>query len=58
MNTSDENASNTADNPSTINDKLDKLFKVVNDMKSTQSKLITSFNAYREGEEKPLQKSH
>ncbi|XP_025420142.1 uncharacterized protein LOC112693248 [Sipha flava] len=48
MNTTDENASNTAENTSTINDKLDKLFKVVNDMKSTQSKLITSFNAYRD----------
>jgi len=48
MNTTDEIASNTAENHSTINDKLDKLFKVVNDMKSTQSKLISSFNAYRE----------
>lgn len=48
MITSDENDSNTPGNPSNTNEKLDKLIKVVNDMKSTQNKLITSFNAYRE----------
>lgn len=57
MNTTDDNASNIVVDYTNTNDKLDKLIKVINDMKSILNKLIASFNCLRDEQKILRQKS-